>query len=381
MSTSVQTYYASPERANPEKIQEQVAIFRAALLAEMLDVVSEIVLVLNQCRQIIHVNKNLLELLSISNRESVFGNRPGELLRCEQACSGPNGCGTAEGCRQCGALRAILTCTEGQRVEEECRITRQVDGKLAACDLKVCATALHRGGEPFIILALTDISHHKRRSALERIFFHDLLNMAGGLRSVAELLVDVAPSGAREEMEMVHHYATALVEEILAQRMLVSAENNELGIECAMLDPMALLQSVVNLYRRHEACNGRQLVIRPCTASMMMETDKVLLGRVLGNLVKNALEASPRGGVVTVSCALGDGSVAFEVHNYGVIPPDLQLQMLNRSFSTKGAGRGLGIYGVRLLTQNYLGGQLEVESTEQHGTTFRIRLPQQRRLP
>ena len=57
------------------------------------------------------------------------------------------------------------------------------------------------------------------------------------------------------------------------------------------------------------------------------------------------------------------------------MPADAQLQVFQRSFSTKGDGRGLGTYGSRLLTERYLGGEIGFESTESTGTTFRVSLP------
>jgi signal transduction histidine kinase len=44
--------------------------------------------------------------------------------------------------------------------------------------------------------------------------------------------------------------------------------------------------------------------------------------------------------------------------------------VFQRSFSTKGTGRGLGTYSIKLLTERYLGGRVWFESAEGHGTTF-----------
>ncbi len=55
-------------------------------------------------------------------------------------------------------------------------------------DVRVVSTPIELGGERFTIMALTDISDEKRRQALERVFFHDLLNTAGAVMGYAELL-------------------------------------------------------------------------------------------------------------------------------------------------------------------------------------------------
>ena len=82
--------------------------------------------------------------------------------------------------------------------------------------------------------------------------------------------------------------------------------------------------------------------------------------------------------LMALSVGKGD-EVEFWVHNQGHMPRKVQLQVFQRSFSTKGAGRGIGTYSVKLLTERYLGGRVTFTSEPQAGTTFRIRLPVQRR--
>ncbi|MBM3132840.1 MAG: ATP-binding protein, partial [Chloroflexi bacterium] len=65
-----------------------------------------------------------------------------------------------------------------------------------------------------------------------------------------------------------------------------------------------------------------------------------------------------------------DGGVRFWVHNPTFMPREAQLQVFNRSFSTKGQGRGLGTYSMKLLTERYLKGKIGFDSSETGGTTF-----------
>ena len=96
---------------------------------------------------------------------------------------------------------------------------------------------------------------------------------------------------------------------------------------------------------------------------------------MLGNLLKNALEASSAGETVTVGVMPEDDRVAFWVHNAAHMPRDVQLQVFKRSFSTKGSGRGIGTYSIRLFVTRYLHGSVDFESSEENGTIFRVRLP------
>lgn len=57
------------------------------------------------------------------------------------------------------------------------------------------------------------------------------------------------------------------------------------------------------------------------------------------------------------------------------MPQSVKDQIFNRSFSTKGAGRGVGTYSIKLLGERYLSGKVSFTSTPDEGTTFSIKLP------
>jgi sensor histidine kinase regulating citrate/malate metabolism len=93
-------------------------------------------------------------------------------------------------------------------------------------------------------------------------------------------------------------------------------------------------------------------------------------------MLKNALEAGREGDKVTLGFMQQGQQVQFRVHNCAFIQKDVQLQLFQRSFSTKGHGRGIGTYGMRLLAEQFLSGRVDFESTPEDGTTFRLILPQ-----
>jgi signal transduction histidine kinase len=245
----------------------------------------------------------------------------------------------------------------------------------APLELLVRATEFEIDGRKFALFAAQDVSHEKRRLSLERIFFHDILNTVGGLRGVSEILKEEADGPLKEIAEVVYDTTHALVNEIQAQRNLLAAETGDLLVTPAALNTRHFLDELVVRYRRNEAFQDRHIYVDPNSAELQMVTDPTLLGRVLGNLIKNALEAVKAGETVTVGCRAEDGRVEFRVHNPGVMPRDVQLQMFKRSFSTKGQGHGLGTYSVKLLTENYLAGKVDFMSTPEDGTTFRVAYP------
>ena len=104
-------------------------------------------------------------------------------------------------------------------------------------------------------------------------------------------------------------------------------------------------------------------------------TDPTLLRRVVGNMVKNGLEGSAENETVRLSCQSSKTGIEFLVHNPQFMPRHVQLQVFQRSFSTKGKNRGLGTYSMKLLGEQYLRGKVSFTSYPEGGTTFRIWLP------
>ena len=137
-----------------------------------------------------------------------------------------------------------------------------------------------------------------------------------------------------------------------------------------------MLSHVHALYRFHILARDRAIAIDAPLPSVSFRSDPTILSRVLGNLVKNALEATPPGGAVTVGCeGMPDGGIRFSVRNPVPIPEAARTQIFKRSFSTKGVGRGLGTYSARLLTEKYLGGSICFATGIEEGTVFHVTLP------
>jgi len=63
------------------------------------------------------------------------------------------------------------------------------------------------------------------------------------------------------------------------------------------------------------------------------------------------------------------------VCNSSILLEKVKYQVFKHSFSTKGRGRGLGTYSMKLLGETCLGGKVDFTSTEAEGTIFFIRLP------
>lgn len=213
----------------------------------------------------------------------------------------------------------------------------------------------------------------ERRRLLERLFFHDLLNLTGSLRGFTELLQDDALSDKQTVYQLLGETTERIIDEIETQRIISAAENGDLTVEMELFDARTFLDTLAAIYRHHKCAEQRSLAVAEGQASTLLQSDRELLTRIMGNLIKNALEATPKGGTVTIGCRLANGAAIFTVNNPGVIPGNNLEKLFREGGTTKGRGRGLGLRSIRLLTET-LGGDIEVTSSADAGTTFAVRL-------
>ncbi len=368
------TQYAPAERADAKELQRQIQLIRQEILTrQLLDALPLFVTVLNKHRQFVFLNKTMVSYLGYSTEDEILGLRPGEAVHCIHAYENDAGCGTTEFCRYCGAVNAILEAQRGVQNEKECRIIVQ-DNK--ALDFLVWATPITIKGEPFTIFALKDIKHTNRLRALEKIFFHDLLNTTGALKGFANLIAETDDCDEIKEYSgFIGEISERIVEEIKEQRDLTAAENNELNVTFENISVKEIISGVVVLYKNNNLAEGKIIKTLNECGDEKIFTDKILLRRVLSNMLKNALEACDQQSVVTIGCKKVNNEFDFWIHNNSFMPDYVQKQVFQRSFSTKGPNRGFGTYSIKLLSEKYLGGRVYFETSKEKGTTFHAVFP------
>jgi signal transduction histidine kinase len=240
--------------------------------------------------------------------------------------------------------------------------------------LRVWSAPLCYGDDDFTVLAGMDISHERRRLALERTFFHDILNLVGSIRGFAELMEIDKNVDPLEISRRIQVASQRVIDEIDAQRVLLAVEKGELKVDNHMLVSNEVLIDIVDIYEGQEVARKRPLQIDSASAAVPFVSDKTLLRRILGNMVKNALEASPTGDVVRLGVDTTATGLDFWVHNSTMIPTSYQQRIFQRDFSTKGTGRGLGTYSMQLMGR-FLSGEVHFDSKPDSGTRFTLSLP------
>ena len=148
-------------------------------------------------------------------------------------------------------------------------------------------------------------------------------------------------------------------------------ENYRLELE----DADEIVRFVVSFCRYDPLAGGRRLA-SDLRSKSKIRADCFRLYQSLINLLRNAYQATPRGGEVLVRTSLEGSEVIIDIENTGdPIPPEVQARLFEPFFSTKGdEGMGLGLPMCRMAIERH-GGTISCLSEPGQSTRFRIRLP------
>ncbi|MFH2116388.1 MAG: HAMP domain-containing sensor histidine kinase [Spirochaetota bacterium] len=367
-----ETQFLPAPRARKEELETQRSVILNLDTTATLGPLPLAVYILNEQRQIVWLNKKAMEAVQ---GDQAIGLRPGEALGCANSRTMPGGCGTSALCAFCGNPSAIARAIGGVAGADECVIKRHDDLNLDPLDLLVWTTPLDVAGHCFILMSTFDISSRKRHEVLERLFYHDLGNTIAGIQAMLDILQHPKDDSGTDYLSLLKSAADQLADEIASQRTFRAIEGGSLESEAHWTDLDEIVHQTIDLFRY--PLFGRGIIIEKAAETdwPTIRVDAVLLRRILVNMVKNAVEASSYGDVIRMGFRDGDEGLSMWVWNPAVMGDETRQRIFERSYSTKGRGRGLGTYGMKLIAERYLGGRVRFESTPGEGTRFELLLP------
>lgn len=372
------TKFATAQRVDNQEIKSLFdQVKRDKAIVDIVNCFPNIVLVLNEYRQIVYYNKALAPDFNAEDANyEILGKRPGELFCCIHACQEPGGCGTSEDCQYCGAVISILAAMQEGSSTQECRLTRIVDGEELAQDFRITSVVTKVHGHDYVLFMIADISSEKRKELLERVFFHDVLNTIGALHSTIDLLAHSKDESLWDELSpLLPKLSSLLLEEVRSQQDLLLAERGSLKPNFQPLIPCQIIEDVVANYEFTKYRQDRTIRMENQADLALLSSDPVLIKRIVGNMLKNALEAAENSDLIKLGTYATEAEIVFFVQNPQVLPDAARSQIFKRSYSTKGSGRGVGTYSMRLLAEKYLDGSVVFKTSEATGTVFELHLP------
>jgi len=226
--------------------------------------------------------------------------------------------------------------------------------------------------------AQAEVRRSERLAALGQLsagLAHEIRNPLGVIQASAELL----SKNVSQENAVVHEVAGYITSEVMRTNQLVTrfldfARPAQAHRETADFNDVvkSAVSQAQESIRNENSPVSVQATLR---AVPLMPLDVTIIESCVLNLLLNARDAMPDGGVISVETGVENRSAWLVVRDEGCgIPAKSLEEIFNPFFTTKANGVGLGLAMVSKFVDSH-GGRVQVESQPGKGTTFRISLP------
>jgi len=220
------------------------------------------------------------------------------------------------------------------------------------------------------------------RDNVERIIKHDIKSPLIGLHSIAQLILEERLSDSmRSLIPGLLRAVRQVISLVDASEKMIRMESGDYLPQKEWFNLLHVISSV-DLSLKYLSDQKQVQLTYPKTintntqnSDVMLFGEESLIEDAIMNLVKNAIEASPNGSHVTISCEMNQGEQCISIHNFGVIP-ELIRDSFFEKYTTYGKhhGTGLGTYSAQLIAKAH-GGRIEFTTSDETGTTLTIILP------
>jgi len=262
---------------------------------------------------------------------------------------------------------------------------RRKDGSVFPVEISLGFTSTPQG--LLVIAFIIDITKQREaeqfRDTMIHTMVHDLRGPLGAIHTALELLTEQIQAVQNDEQKTIVQIASHNVQKMLTLINNIldvnKAESGKLALQPAAFQIHTLItETLINFTSLAE--KKRLGLFNDSVATLpTVWGDEQLIGRVLENLIGNAIKFTPEGGTVRVTAAYAEAENKLRVWVSDTgpgIPSELQPRLFQKFVTGKTAGRGfgLGLAFCKLVVEAH-GGTIEVQSSTDKGTTFSFTLP------
>ena len=211
---------------------------------------------------------------------------------------------------------------------------------------------------------------------------HELKSPLAAIRGASELLQGPMSDEQRQRFASNIESESARMQQLIERLLDLAQVEQRQGLEDQQQVPLAALVDEVLLAQSARIESAGLQVRQRVPASVRLLCEPFLLRQAIGNLLENALDFTPPGGLLVVDLETRGPRLALNLYNQGAAIPDYALGRLSERFYSlprPGTGRkstGLGLNFVEEVMQLH-GGSLEVANVED-GVRVRLWLPNER---
>ena len=267
------------------------------------------------------------------------------------------------------------------------------DGTLYVEEQTIAPVRDEQGKITHFISTKQDITGRKQaeemRDQLMHTIIHDLRNPLTSILAALDML-DYWSERLKleaEPVEILQITRTSSWRMLGLVNTILDLSKMENGMLTLNREPVVLATLVEQIFRIESplAIRREVLLLNNMPFDLpIVQVDQVLMGRVLQNLIDNALKFTPDGSSVEVSGLYDSqtGEVTVKVTDRGSgIPPDVQNRLFQKfASSSQERGTGLGLAFCRIAVEAH-GGRIWAESQPDVGTTFLFTLPVREKSP
>ena len=274
-----------------------------------------------------------------------------------------------------GITRPVEALTEGVRSVAGGALDTRVPAA-GSGEVRVLVDAFNRMTEDLghATRALRTAEQAAAWEGVARSLAHELRNPLTPLQMSLETLLAARKARDPRFEALFVESAPAMLEEVERLRRTIDAFARFARLPAAQLEPLDLTAWTEQALGIAGARRGVTLRWEP-GPSLPVRADRDQLAQLLHNLLRNAEEAMPTGGQVTVRTKEQGDRAVLEVEDTGPgIPADVRSRVLEPGVTTKAGGTGLGLALGARIAQGH-GGTLEVDTAPGGGALLRLRIP------